>query len=153
MSQGTNFKLTSPAFADGDMIPDKYTCRGLDVSPPLDIRGVPEEAISLVLVLHDPDALHGHFLHWAVWNLNPDLRSLDEGQLPDNASQGANGYGKVQYSGPCPPPNSTHRYLFDLYALDVELDLPQGAPWEDLEEAIADHQIAQATLSGTFGEP
>ena len=150
MLQGTNLKLTSPAFADSDVIPDKFTCKGLNLSPPLDIRGVPEEAVSLALIVHDLDAPHGDFLHWAVWNLNPDLRSLDENQLPDTASQGTNGFGKMQYSGPCPPAGSTHRYIFDLYALDAELDLAEGAPWEDIEEAIADHQIAQASLHGTF---
>ena len=151
MQPGNNFRLNSPAFAEGDSIPEKYTCKGLNVSPPLEIRDVPEEAASLALVLHDPDAPHGDFLHWAVWNLNSDTRSLDENRVPDNASQGTNSFGKVQYSGPCPSPMSTHRYIFDLYALDSQLDLVEGANREEIEEAIADHQIAHAVLMGTFG--
>ena len=149
MEPHDDLQLTSPAFADGDTIPAKYTCKGIDVSPPLDIQGVPVEAASLAIVMHDPDAPHGDFLHWSVWNLNTDIISLGEDELPDNAMQGTNDFGQTDYRGPCPP-SGMHHYVFDLYALDTELDLSEGADREELMDAINDHLVAQASLTGTF---
>lgn len=144
------FQLSSPAFADGDSIPDKYTCVGLNVSPPLTIRGVPEGTASLAMIVHDPDAPHGDYIHWTVWNINTDMDDIPEGWIPDDAVEGSNSAGRAQYMGPCPP-SGVHHYLFDLYALDTTLDLPDAALEEDVRQAIADHAIAKTTLTGLYG--
>ncbi|HVU60001.1 MAG TPA: YbhB/YbcL family Raf kinase inhibitor-like protein [Candidatus Saccharimonadales bacterium] len=143
-----SLQLTSPVFADGDIIPKKYTCKGINVSPPLEVHHVPAEAASLALILHDPDAPSGDFLHWSIWNLGTDIVSLSEDEVPDGARQGTNDFGKVAYGGPCPP-SGTHRYIFELYALDAELAVDDGADREELMEAIDTHIVAQATLTGT----
>ena len=148
MSQ--SLQLTSPAFADGDTIPDAYTCSGANVSPSLAIWNVPSGSASLALIVHDPDAPHGDFIHWLVANLLPDLPRILESEVPDSAVQGRNDFGHNYYDGPCPP-SGVHRYMFDLYALDAMLDLADGAPEEDFRTAIANHAIAKATLTGRFG--
>ncbi len=149
MATTVAFQLSSPAFADGDTIPDRYTCKGQNMSPPLIIEGVPAGTDSLALVLHDPDAPHGDFLHWAVWDINIDMDELPENAVPDGTVLGMNDFGKLRYDGPCPP-SGTHRYMFDLYALDSPLGLSEGAPEEDIRQALADHAIAKTTLSGTL---
>lgn len=149
MDHTAKFQLSSPAFADGDAIPARYTCKGENFSPPLEIHGVPEGTAHLALILHDPDAPKGDFLHWTLWNLNPDLELLPENEVPDNALQGANDAGSVGYTGPCPP-SGTHRYIFNLYALDTALGLDAGASRDDVMKAIDNHVVAQTTLTGTF---
>jgi len=144
-------QLTSIAFQNGSALPADYTCRGRGVSPPLTIADVPEGTQSLALIMHDPDAVGGRdFLHWAVWNLSPDLTDIDEGQLPTGAVQGTNDYPNQMYGPACPPAGSgLHHYIFDLYALDARLDLPAGASRQELESAIAGHTLATAQLIGT----
>lgn len=149
MTTTVAFQLSSPAFADGDTIPDTYACKGRNVSPPLVISGVPAGTDSLALIMHDPDAPHGDFLHWAIWDINTDMDVLPEDTAPDGAVLGMNDFGKLRYSGPCPP-SGTHHYLFDLYALDAPLGLNEGAPEEDIRQALADHAIAKTTLTGTL---
>src|SRR5690242_10511521 len=102
MDNDTKFVLSSPAFAEGDEIPARYTCKGGNFSPPLTISGVPAGTAKLALVMHDPDAPNGDFLHWTLWRLNPDLREIPENTVPDNAFQGTNSAGNVGYMGPCP---------------------------------------------------
>ena len=146
----SQMQLTSPAFAPSATIPNTYTCKGAGVSPPLNIAGVPPAAQSLALLLHDPDAPNGDFLHWSVWNLPPTTASLPESSLPPGAVQGQTDFGQATYGGPCPPPGQTHRYVFDLYALGAPLDLPPGAARRDLEAAMQGHTIAQASLAASF---
>lgn len=148
MDDDIMFQLTSPAFAEGDAIPETYTCKGRGISPPLEIHDTPNGTASLALIMHDPDAPHGDFLHWAVWNLNPDTTMIAEAWLPDDAAQGENDGGEPAYYPPCPP-SGQHRYMFELYALDSMLDLVDGAPQEDVRQAIADHAIAKTVLMGT----
>lgn len=143
------FQLTSPAFADGDTIPETYTCKGKNVSPPLHIHGVPAGTDNLALILHDPDAPHGDFTHWVIWGIDPDITKIGEYEVPDGALQGTNSAGKAAYMGPCPP-SGTHRYIFDLYALDAQLDIPIGASREEVMAGVQDHRIAQATLMGIY---
>lgn len=150
MQQDGQFQLSSPAFADGDVIPQRFTCKGENISPPLAVRNVPEGTASLALIMHDLDSPRGDFLHWTMWNLNADVRVLSERQVPDAAMQGMNDFGEIGYGGPCPNAG-THRYVFDLYALDAQLDLANGASRAELMEAIEDHVIAQTGLRGTFG--
>lgn len=145
----TPFVLTSPAFAPGGSIPVKYTCKSDDVSPPLRIKNIPPDTVSLALVLHDPDAPGGDFLHWIMWNINPNQTVIGGNSVPDGAAQGTNDFGRAQYGGPCPP-SGTHRYVFDLYALSTKLNLPAGANRQQFEHAIENYIVAQTTLIGTF---
>ncbi len=143
------FTIVSPAFADGASIPDQFTCRGANVSPPLSFNGTPEHAASIALIMHDPDAPGGDFLHWSLWNINPHLSSLPADTVPTGALAGRNGFGTSAYGGPCPP-SGTHRYIFELFALDIELGLPPGSDEQELREAMEGHIIETATLGGLF---
>lgn len=143
-------RLTSPAFAQGDVIPRKFTCDGSNVSPPLEWSGVPENARSLTLIVEDPDAPRGTWTHWVVANLDPMTTALPEGgPLPAHAREGRNDFRKRGYGGPCPPPGSTHRYFFHLYALDSELDVPADAGRQEVLESMRDHVLAQGELMVT----
>jgi len=146
-------QLTSVHFADQAAIPAQHTCKGQNTSPSLAITGVPAKAVSLALILHDPDAVHGDFTHWMVWNIHPDTMAIAENSVPDGAMQGINGRGVAGYMGPCPPAGTgTHHYIFELYALNDMLDVPQNADRATVEAAIAQHTIAKAQLVGLFGE-
>jgi hypothetical protein len=141
--------LSSYAIEHGRPIPERHTCDGVDSSPPLSWSGVPEGARSLALIVHDPDAPSGDFVHWLAWNLDPSEARLDEAQPAP--VEGTNGFGRSGYSGPCPPPgHGPHRYLFELYALSAELDLEGGAGREQLERAIEGEVMAKAELTGTY---
>jgi len=145
--------VRSTAFEEGGAIPARYTCNGLDVSPPLQWSPVPDGTRSLALIADDPDAASGAFVHWVIYNLPPDTRRLPEDvpnreTLPSGAAQGVNGAGTVGYTGPCPP-SGTHRYFFKVYALDTELD-PGGATKGDLLSAMEGHVLAEGRLMGTY---
>lgn len=142
-------KISSTAFEHNQRIPAKYTCDGEDVSPPLKISGVPENAKSLVLIVDDPDAPRGTYLHWTVWNIGPKTSEILENSAPTGAIEGTTDFGRTGYGGPCPP-SGTHRYFFKLYALDAELALSSGAKLEDLEKEMAGHVIMQAELIGAY---
>lgn len=150
-------KIESPAFIDGDRIPQKYTCDGDRLlSPALTISEVPEAAKSLVLIVDDPDVpkelrADGNFTHWVVFNIPPETTEIPEGAKIGTV--GANTRGDAQYTGPCPPPEyepKTHRYFFKLYALDVMLDLQSGATKKEIEGSTQDHIIESAQLIGTY---
>jgi Raf kinase inhibitor-like YbhB/YbcL family protein len=144
-----DLELTSPAFDDGEPIPEKHTADGDGTSPRLEWDNVPEETRTLALVVHDPDAPSGDFVHWVAWNIDPDAGSLDE-DVPAPA-QGTHGFGGRGWAGPSPPEgHGPHRYFFELYALDTELDLEPGAAREQLEDAIDGHVLAKAQLIGTY---
>jgi len=145
------FEIISPVFRDGAAIPQQYSCRGQNVNPPLTIFNVPDKAQSLALIMHDPDAVSGDYLHWLVWDIPPSTESIQVNSVPVGAVQGANGSGKTSYGGPCPPQGTgTHRYMFDFYALDTTVNLPSGSSREQLESAMKDHIIEKAVLLGTF---
>jgi Raf kinase inhibitor-like YbhB/YbcL family protein len=144
-----DLELTSDAFDDGEPIPQRHACDGEDVSPPLSWSFVPDEARSLALIVHDPDAPSGDFPHWLAWNIDPASGRLEEG-APAPA-EGTNGFGRPGYAGPCPPPGGgAHRYFHRLYALDGELDLEPGAAREQLEDAMEGRVLAEAQLMGTY---
>jgi Raf kinase inhibitor-like YbhB/YbcL family protein len=144
-----DLELTSPAFDDGEPIPERFTCDGAEVSPSLEWEFVPEGTRSLALIVHDPDAPSGDFTHWLAWNIDSDPGVLEEG-VPAVA-QGTNGFGRPGYAGPCPPEgHGCHRYFFHLYALDGELDLEAGAAKEQLLEAIDGRVLGEARLMGTY---
>lgn len=149
------FAITSPAFSNGAAIPVRHTCSGEDLSPRLEWAGAPPGTKRLALIVEDPDAPAGNFIHWVLYNIPPELAALEEGlstdaTLPGIGLQGKSGFGRSGYGGPCPPPGKAHRYYFRLYALDLSSDLPAGLNAEKLKKAIAGHILAQAEWMGTF---
>lgn len=144
-------RITSPAFGDQGKIPAKYTCEGDDVSPPLAIENVPAGTKSLALIVEDPDAPNGLWVHWAVWNINPNIGTIAEHAESRESIVGKNSWGHNSYGGPCPP-SGTHRYQFRLYALDATLDLGGNAGREQLKEALAPHILAEAMLTGLYAK-
>src|SRR5712675_42953 len=131
-------KVTSSAFESGQGIPVRFTSEGADSSPPLQWTGVPADAKSLALIVDDPDAPVGTWVHWVLYDLPASARKLAEGvakqeQLPSGARQGRNDFGKIGYGGPCPPPGKPHRYFFKLFALDAKPNLKAGATKADVE--------------------
>jgi Raf kinase inhibitor-like YbhB/YbcL family protein len=146
----TTMNIFSSAFANNEAIPEKYSCKGENISPPLSISDVPAEALSLAFILHDPDApMPGGFTHWVLYNIPPTTTEVPENSVPEGAVQGSNSSGHAAYTGPCPP-SGTHHYHFQLYALDNILDLQPGATKQAVEEAMQGHILQQSDLIGTF---
>lgn len=151
-------QLTSPAFTDGQPIPTLYTCDGSrTLSPELGIRGVPDGATSLVLIVHDPDVPKvlrpdGVFDHWVMYGIDPKTTTIAEGGTP--GAQGENGRGEASYTGPCPPPEyepTKHRYVFTLYATNLgALNFIKAPTKADLLAAIEGHVLETAVLTGTY---
>jgi len=144
-----NFVLRSSAFENNSNIPSKYTCDGQDINPPLSISGIPENAQGLILIVEDPDAPMGTFCHWTMWNISPQVTEISENSVPEGATEGQTDFGKTGYGGPCPP-SGTHRYFFKLYALDVKLDLNEGAGKTEVERAMEGHVLGGAELIGLY---
>jgi len=149
-----DLQLTSPGFANGD-IPKKFTCDGDDTSPQLEWVAPPAATQSFALTVVDHDAPMGSFVHWVLYDLPPETRSLPEGvpkqdQLPDNSRQGQNDFDKVGYGGPCPPQGSSHRYTFSLYALDSKLNLAPRATRSQVEAAAKGHILARGELIARY---
>ncbi|MFB6270952.1 MAG: YbhB/YbcL family Raf kinase inhibitor-like protein, partial [Halobacterium sp.] len=147
-------ELSSPAFADGERIPEQFGRGAADVNPPLSVSGVPADAESLALVVDDPDAVEPAgkvWDHWTVWNIPPSVQELPEDWNPeaDGATTGTNDFDERGYGGPAPP-DREHTYRFKLYALDAELDLPPSAGREDVEAAVEGHVLDRAVLEGTY---
>lgn len=143
-------QISSPAFSPNDPIPQKYTCDGENVSPPMQFTDVPEEAESLALIMHDPDAPMGDWLHWTVWNVPGNTNQFSEGSIPAGAVTGINDFKKLGYGGPCPPPRALHHYRFELYALDSVLDIPTESTMADIKTVMQGHIIDKAELTGTY---
>lgn len=143
-------QLASAAFRDGATIPDRYTCSGAGVSPPLAWSGVPSRAQELALLVEDPDA--GRFPHWTVLGIPAGARRIAAGRAPPGAVETENGFGERGWGGPCPPEgDAPHRYVFTLYALDAPLGLDEDASPDDVRRALAGHALARGTLTGRFG--
>lgn len=147
----TQMKLTSPEFVQNNPIPGKYSCDGDDVNPPLAIEGVPKEAQSLALVMDDPDAPAGVWVHWVMWNIDPAATRIASGGTPPGAQEGMNSWKRKGYGGPCPP-SGTHRYYFRLYALKEKLNLSQSATRKDLDHAMQGKILAQCELMGVYSK-
>jgi Raf kinase inhibitor-like YbhB/YbcL family protein len=151
-----SFELTSTAFSAHQAIPKKFTCDGPDVSPKLSWSDPPAKTQSFALIMDDPDAPGGTWVHWVFYDAPTDAKELPEGvpkqeELPGGARQGRNDFGKIGYGGPCPPPGKPHRYFFKVYALDTKLNLKSGATKADVERAMKGHILAQAELIGRYG--
>jgi hypothetical protein len=147
-------KISSPAFEQGGNIPELYSCNGKDYSPPLEWLNVPPEAETLALIMDDPDAPGGTFVHWVVYDMPSQVTKLEQDRpagpnLPEGGTQGANNFGNTGYGGPCPPSGS-HRYFFKLYALDSRLNLDPGATKDQLEQAMEGHILDKAELMANF---
>ena len=143
---GDTMKMTSPTFGHNQMIPKKYTCQGEDMSPPLKIEGIPQGTKSLALIIDDPDAPMGTWVHWVVFDI-PMTGEIAENSIP--GKQGHNDFGKNDYGGPCPP-SGTHRYFHKIYALDTVLNLKEGITKKALEKAMEGHILDQAELVGLY---
>ncbi|MBL7131808.1 MAG: YbhB/YbcL family Raf kinase inhibitor-like protein [Candidatus Omnitrophica bacterium] len=139
-------KITSKEFEHNQYIPGKFTCQGQDVNPGLTIEDIPEAAQSLALIMDDPDAPMGTWVHWVVFDI-PVTNKVGENSIPGKL--GTNDFGRKNYGGPCPP-SGTHRYFFKIYALDQKLDLQEGVSKEDLEQAMEGHVLDQAELIGLY---
>ncbi len=148
----SSLQLTSPVFADNTRMPDKYTFMGEDVSPPLDISGTPYGTRSFLLMMHDPDAVKGDWLHWSLYNIPREVMRIEENTPPIGAISGINGWGGLGYGGPHPPPGTgTHRYIFELYALPVVFELESSADRRTLEQQLGSvHTLGHAQLTGLF---
>src|SRR5690242_19834941 len=149
--------LKTSAFQQEGMIPDKYSKDGGNISPDLSWDAVPENTKSLALIVDDPDAPSGLFVHWLLYAIPPDVTSIEEDRpareiLSNGMRQGRNGFGELGYGGP-QPPSGTHRYIFHLFALDSEIDLPPGTSRRQLNEALKGHVIGEAQLVGTYLQP
>ena len=142
-------QLTSAAFQNHGEIPSKYTCDGQNFSPPLQIAGIPEGTQSLALIVDDPDAPRGDWVHWLLWNINPSVNEIAENKAPAGAVEGTTDFGRTGWGGPCPPSGS-HRYFFKIYALNGLLDLAPSAMKSDLETAMRGSILATAELIGTY---
>jgi len=154
MAQGARMELISLAFEEGGSIPSVYTCDGKDISPSLSWSEAPAGTKSFALIVDDPDAPRGTWVHWVLWNLPATANELHAGipivpRLSNGALQGKNDSGESGYSGPCPPAG-THRYFFKLYALDAILSLKSGATKSQLEAAMKGHVLAHATLMSVY---
>jgi len=140
-------RLLSEDFKENEAIPSRFTCDGENICPRLRWEGVPEEARSYALSMTDPDAPGGTFIHWLIYDLPNDTKSIERGTLPNGARQVKNDFGKERYGGPCPP-SGTHRYYFTLYALDI--DHPRDINKGNFFKIVNEHTIAKAELMGTY---
>ncbi|NDC34767.1 MAG: YbhB/YbcL family Raf kinase inhibitor-like protein [Synechococcaceae bacterium WB9_2_112] len=156
----TAFRLESPAFANGAAIPVLHTAQGLDLSPPLRWQGEPGATSSYALVVDDPDAPRGPWVHWILFNIPRDLHGLPTGlqrqaELANGARHGGcwgvQSFERLGYQGPQPPPGPSHRYRFVLHALDTRLPLHPGSTLKELQRAMEGHVLAKAELTGRFG--
>ena len=150
------FKLTSNSFSQGRTIPQKHTCDGADISPALQWTDAHQGTQSFSLIMDDPDAPGGTWVHWLLYNLPASVHELPEAlpkkkELSSGAQQGLNDFRKNGYGGPCPPPGPAHRYSFRLYALDCMSKLEPGATKSELEKAVQGHILGQTELMCRYG--
>ncbi len=151
----TPIEITSEAFGRGARIPDEYTCKGANVSPPLSFGSLPAGTQSLVVICDDPDAPSGLFTHWILYNVPKDAKQIQKGVLKkpvliDGSRHGINSYGRMEYSGPCAPPGKPHHYHFDIYALDTMLALRAPVTRKEIGNAMEGHMLGKGSLMGLF---
>ncbi len=139
-------RIESQAFKDGERIPSKFTCDGDNINPELEFIDIPEGTVSLALIVDDPDSVGGRtFLHWAVWNISPKRKSINEGIAPDEAIEGKNDFGKVGYGGPCPSNGVDHHYRFKLFAVKGILTVDNNISGVELENEIISKGLLEKT--------
>ena len=139
-------ELTSPEFKHNTPIPAKFTCQGEDINPALEIKDIPQGSQSLALIMDDPDAPAGTWIHWVVFDM-PIISRIAENSVP--GKPGVNTLNEKEYHGPCPP-SGTHRYFFKIYALDTKLNLKEGISKGALEKAMQGHILQKTELIGLY---
>ena len=142
-------ELTSPSFSEKGFIPEKYTCNGEKTSPPLIIQNVPENTVSLVLIMYDLNTRPEKWVHWVLFNIPAETRYIAEDSFPASSLNAKNSWGINSYGGPCPP-FGTHNYIFTLYALDTKLNLDQTATKKEIEAAMQEHILEETSLTGLY---
>lgn len=143
-------KLFSTSFDENTEIPDRFSYRGGNISPALSFVDVPLNAASLAVICHDPDAaVAGGFTHWLMWNIDPNLRSIEENMVPRDVVLGETDWGENKWGGPAPP-TGTHHYIFYVYALSSMLDLPVNTRGQALQDAMKPYIIESASLTGLY---
>lgn len=145
----STMKITSPSFNHQESLPSKFTCDGENVNPALNVSEIPEKTESLVLIVDDPDAPSGTWIHWVVFDIEPTVTAIAENSIPAGGVQAVTSFGEAKYGGPCPPSGS-HRYFFKVYALDTKLGLEQNTTVKDLGEAMEGHILEYAELIGNY---
>ncbi len=148
-----SIKIISQKFKEGEEIPDRYACKGVNVSPPLEWSPV-VDVVKYAIICEDPDAAQGIWTHWVIFNIPRELNVVDEWimereETENGAKQGLNDFGTVGYRGPCPP-DGTHRYYYKIYALDSEIDLPSMITRTQLKNAMDGHIIDEGSLMGRY---
>ena len=146
-TQGEVMELTSPDFQSEGPIPARSSCDGADESPELNLAGIPEDTVSLALIMDDPDASSGTWDHWVAFNIEPT--GVIPADVGDLGTGGLNSWKRLGYGGPCPP-SGTHRYFFKVLALDTALGLEEGATKDEVLAAADGHVLGDATLMGTY---
>ncbi len=144
--------LKSDAFDNGGIIPKKYGYKHGNFSPPLKLSGIPENTVSLALIMDDPDAMGAVgkvWVHWVVWNIIPNDIEFQENSIPSNCIEGKTDFGEIGYGGPAPP-DKEHTYVFKLYALDKKLENSKGSTKKQIEDAMNDHIIVETKLEGRY---
>jgi Raf kinase inhibitor-like YbhB/YbcL family protein len=154
-NQQSGFRLASTAFHAGGNIPSKYTCSGANVSPGLTWNAPPAGTQSFALIVFDPDAPGGTWIHWVVYNLPANAQRLEEGmpktpEIAGGAMQGTSSFEEIGYGGPCPPSGTPHHYHFKLYALNIRLNLKSGATHREVEQSMKGHILAETELIGLY---
>lgn len=144
-------ELNCPAFKNNEYIPSKYSCEGENVSPALSWSGAPQGTKSFVLIIDDPDAPMGDWVHWLVYDIPEDKNSISENaSLKSSCKEGKTSFDTIGFGGPCPPPGKPHRYFFKLYSLDTMLNLPAGLTKQQLLKAMEGHILGKAQLLGLY---
>jgi Raf kinase inhibitor-like YbhB/YbcL family protein len=144
--------LESSAFKNGEKIPKKYGYKNTNTSPPLKIKGIPQNTKSLALIMDDPDAMGvvgKIWVHWTLWNIAPNTTEIKENSIPTGSIEGKTDFEEIGYGGPAPP-DKEHTYIFKLYALDDKLTLNEGASKTDVEKSMKNHILAEAKLEGKY---
>ncbi len=137
--------------------PSNYTCDGSDISPAIEVLGIEDDVRSLAIILNDPDASSGSFVHWLCWNMEvvsiipEDIPKEPETTFPISLRQGTNDFGRIGYGGPCPPQGKVHRYDFKVYGLDGMLSLAPGARLPALAEAMQGRVLQFGEAQALYG--
>jgi len=147
-------RVESPAFGYGGRIPPAYTCSASDISPPIIIENVPQNAVSIALIMFDPDAPRKVFYHWLLYSVKPRPRieigaAVPKSTVTDVGLQGVNDFGSIGYGGPCPPPGEQHRYVILVLALDIDIDRP-GLSAKELLNIVRGHVLAYGYTYGVY---
>ena len=151
-SSRRSISVSSPAFANGGVLPRRFSCDGQGTPPPLRWSGVPRGTAQFALLMEDPDAPGGTFLHWSLFGIDPATRAYSPGATPAGARAGRNSTGREGYTGPCPPKgDKPHRYVFTVYALGRRLALAAGAAQDEVRKATRTAAIAQGSLTARYG--